>query len=69
MDSQCNLCKRNHGNGTCDAFPVQIPYTIETNRIDHRIRYPGDNGMTFDPSNEEALKTMDQMFGELPEES
>ena len=34
---------------TCAAFPQRIPVEILLNRHDHRIPFPGDHGMRYDP--------------------
>ena len=45
----CRLCKHLHDdNITCEAFPHAIPNGIDSGLIDHRIPFPGDNGITFE---------------------
>ncbi|MDX1969766.1 MAG: hypothetical protein SFV23_21520 [Planctomycetaceae bacterium] len=34
---------------TCDAFPAGIPIEIFIDGFDHRKRFPGDNGIRFEP--------------------
>jgi hypothetical protein len=34
----------------CSAFPDEIPSAILKNLHNHRDRYPGDNGIRFEPS-------------------
>ena len=47
---QCATCK-NHipFTLTCKAFPRGIPREIMSGKWDHRERYPGDNGILYDP--------------------
>ena len=49
----CTYCLRKQDGRTCTAFPVEdsIPLEIWQGAYDHRQRYPGDNGMRFDPGN------------------
>lgn len=52
---QCNRCKheRPYYEGMtqfqCSAFPDEIPLEILLNKHDHRLPYPGDNGILFEP--------------------
>lgn len=46
--SQCAFCTRKQPGTRCKAFPDGIPAEILQNRFDHRLNYPGDNGVTFE---------------------
>jgi hypothetical protein len=47
---RCTHFDRTNKNGlTCAAFPMGIPVMIVTSVDDHRKPYPGDNGILFDP--------------------
>lgn len=53
---QCPNCKnlnREDGPLTCRAFPDGIPELILTGRVDHSQPYPGDNGILYDPIDED----------------
>ena len=51
----CRLCKHLHDdNITCDAFPDAIPNGIDSSLIDHRKPFPGDNGIMFEPKDEQV---------------
>ncbi len=47
----CYSCAHLAGQGagmTCTAFPEGIPDEILNSEADHRLPYPGDNGITFE---------------------
>lgn len=46
-EPQCFFCAHFRGEGTCAAFPKEIPFVIYTNQADHRKPYPGDHGIQF----------------------
>lgn len=56
----CMACKRLRKIGqyfklpepkgwSCDAFPDEIPPGLVSMESDHREKFPGDNGLIFDP--------------------
>jgi hypothetical protein len=56
LRSQCVNCKHKinaqgerYPRGTCAAFPHGIPKEIVFSQFDHRYRYPGDNGIGWEP--------------------
>jgi len=54
----CTLCKHFRDvvfpHATCDAYPDGIPPAILSWEHDHRIPFPGDSGILFEPRDEEA---------------
>ena len=49
--TQCELCRHSNHNGTCKAFPKQIPMDILTGEHDHATRHPDqDNDVLFESS-------------------
>lgn len=42
---QCTKCSQFNLNHTCEAFPCGIPDEIFLGAFDHRMPYPGDNGI------------------------
>jgi hypothetical protein len=51
MSHVCFYCKHRYDllARTCRAFPRGIPKDIWNGENDHRERYPGDNGVRFEP--------------------
>lgn len=49
VESQCQTCTHNRGNGKCTAFPEGIPVGFLTGDFDHSKPYPGDNGIRYEP--------------------
>jgi hypothetical protein len=50
----------------CGAFPEGIPNEIALSKADHRLPFPGDRGIRFDPVDEDAAKYADAILGPLP---
>ena len=50
----CNRCRHCRGYGKCAAFPDRIPDAILNGEHDHREPYPGDNGIRFEPRDEQT---------------
>ncbi|HMO25453.1 MAG TPA: hypothetical protein PKB10_04225 [Tepidisphaeraceae bacterium] len=47
---QCIACiHRPDGSNRCEAFPAGIPKAIQLEQHDHRLPFPGDNGIRFTP--------------------
>lgn len=50
MISSCATCKHKRLNiDRCDAFPSGIPQNILTGKNKHKRKYPGDNGIQYEP--------------------
>jgi hypothetical protein len=52
-NSQCLRCKRYAKYGKCAAFEGEIPFDILSNKIIHDKPYHGDNGVLFEPKEQE----------------
>ena len=53
------------GTLTCAAFPAGIPDAILQSERDHRRRYRGDGGLTFDPVDQAATRRAARRFAPL----
>lgn len=57
--SRCMRCARYSvdvlDNNACDAYPDGIPEAIITGEHDHTQPYPGDNGIRWEPAQEESI--------------
>ena len=58
----CMWCKRYRGGLKCEVFPERIPTDILHSKHDHRKPYPGDNGIRFEPVDDEAAEIVARMF-------
>ncbi len=59
----CRHYRRDAPKLSCDAFPGVIPDPIIYSAVDHRWPYAGDNGIQFDPKDEDAAAYADEIFG------
>lgn len=48
LSNQCASCAHYQYGTTCAAFPAGIPEDIFDGRFDHRMSYPGDNGIRWE---------------------
>ena len=69
----CMVCRhlsRDPGWGyRCTAFPAGIPDAIIESRVDHREPFDGDDGIRFEPVDDEAAAYAEDLFNPAPEES
>lgn len=63
LSRQCKSCKHYLEDGGwndykpyCKAFPKGIPESIQLEKRDHTRKYKGDNGIRFEPIEEEEKK-------------
>ncbi|MCJ7754171.1 MAG: hypothetical protein MUP13_06380 [Thermoanaerobaculales bacterium] len=48
--SQCTFCAHRSPDGSaCKAYPSGIPIELLYNEHDHRMGFPGDNGVRYQP--------------------
>ncbi len=63
----CMWCSRLIDYGIdrkCDAFPDGIPSAIWEGEADHRVPYPGDQGIQFVPRNQRGATEVAQWFSD-----
>jgi len=60
LSRQCQGCKRlqepEDERWTCEAFPKGIPKAIMMEVHDHALPFEGDNGLLFEPKEEDGGK-------------
>ena len=53
MPIQCTSCRHYKEHDLCEAFPNGIPAGVLTGEHDHTKPYKGDNGIQFEPIEDE----------------
>lgn len=51
---RCKHLRRDPNRFICDAFPDGIPALIASAMFEHTESYPGDNGIRFEPLDEDG---------------
>lgn len=55
---QCWRCKHfDADDKTCLAFPDGVPMVVLLGDVDHRLPFPGDNGVQFEPKEDSPPTT------------
>ncbi len=49
----------------CAAFPQRIPADIFEEYADHRLPYPGDKGIRFEPIHADGAEYVDELYGPM----
>lgn len=67
ITNQCLFCVHRdvdtddpEAHPTCTAFPGGIPFEIWEEGQDHRVPFPGDNGIQFEPAEHATPEVMER---------
>ena len=60
----CMYCRHYIDEWRCNAYPGHIPHNILDSEHDHRVPFPGDNGIQFEPVSTEGEEYVESLFGE-----